>query len=85
MIELPKGFYFYLPDTAPFSATDPQPFPSWARKRPPPWSFVGWLRRAAVGPGEYPQFQQDALTAEPGESRERDDYPEGFMVWSRPD
>lgn len=83
MIDLPEGSWFYLPDTAPFSATDPQPFPTWARTRPPPWVFVGWLRRTVVGPVEYPHFQQDAMTAEPGAIREREDYPEGFVVWSR--
>jgi hypothetical protein len=54
MIDLPEGRWFYLSDTAPLSATAPQPFPHWARKRPPPWAFVGWLRRVAVGPDEYP-------------------------------
>jgi hypothetical protein len=36
MIELPEDLWFYLPDTAPVSAPDPQPFPTWARQRPPP-------------------------------------------------
>ena len=83
MIDLPKGTWFYLPDTAPLSLDDPRPFPTWARKRPPPWEFMVWLRKTAVGPAEYPLFQRDAVLAEAGDIRERDDYPEGFIVWRR--
>ena len=81
MIDLPEGTWFYLPDTVPLSRDDPRPFPTWARKRPPPWEFMGWLRKMAVGPAEYPLFQRDAVLTEASDIRERDDYPEGFIVW----
>ena len=41
------------------------------------------LRKTAVGPAEYPLFQRDAVLTEAGDIRERDDYPEGFIVWRR--
>jgi hypothetical protein len=52
-------------------------FPEWAKYRPVPWEFVGW-----IGPGpNMKRLAQASLRSDHGELRENDEYPEGIACW----
>lgn len=56
--------------------------PMWAKSRPAPWMYMGWIKNPPSVEATFESLCDEAVcVAEGGDVREIDIYPQGAVIW----